>query len=133
MIRVLPCLFALAALACSSSPTASDDVPLDREFTLKPGESATVEGTGLRVAFRNVPEDSRCPVDVTCIHAGDAVIALTVASAAEMRHLELRSNTKRDEPVGAYRLQLEGVEPAARSTNPIPPGDYRASLRMVRP
>ena len=112
---------------CSSSPSAPGDVPVGREFVLKPGESATVEGTDLRITFQSVVEDSRCPVDVTCVHAGDAVVALAVGD----HPLQLRSNSEPEEVVGGHILRLERVDPKAYSDRTIPPGDYRAVLKVT--
>ena len=51
--------------SCSTSPTTPRAVSLGDRFTLAPGQTAQVEGTGLRVTFESVTTDSRCPVDVT--------------------------------------------------------------------
>src|SRR5262245_45596774 len=71
------------AVACDSSPTSPEgpEVRLDDSFELRPGETATVSGEGLTVAFEGVPADSRCPVDVNCITAGDATVRLRTRKA----------------------------------------------------
>jgi len=123
-----PSFLLVAFLAgCSSSPSAPGDVPLGREFVLEPGESATVEGTDVRITFQRVVEDSRCPVDVVCVRAGDAVVALTVGD----RSLELHSNSDPETVVGDHRIRLERVDPTAYSDRTIPPGDYRAVLKVT--
>jgi len=123
-------LVLLAMGGCSSGPSEpSQDVPLGQEFTLKPGESAAIQSTGLQVSFREVVDDSRCPADVVCVWAGDAVVALEVGSAA----VELRSNSAPETSVGAYRIRLERVEPYRYSDRAIAPGDYRAVLKVTRP
>ena len=122
-------LIAWAAVACSSGPTGpSEDVPLGRAFTLRPGESVTIESTDLIVSFEKVTEDSRCPADVTCVWAGDAVVVLRVGEAS----LELRSTTAPESVVGAYRVRLERVEPYVYDSRQIPPEAYRAVLRVTR-
>jgi len=123
-------LFAWAAgVACAPGPTGpSEVVPLGREFTLRPGESVTIESTDLIVSFEQVAQDSRCPADATCVWAGDAVVVLKVGEAS----LELRSTTAPESVVGAYRVRLERVEPVAYRDRTIPPEAYRAVLRVTR-
>jgi len=124
------CFIILAAVSCSSSPAGpSLEVPLGSEFSLKPGESATIQSTDLRITFLNVVSDSRCAVDVVCVQAGDAVVALHVGNAG----VELRSNSAPQTAVGSYLLRLERVEPDAHSDRRIKPGDYRAILKVTRP
>jgi hypothetical protein len=119
----------LGAIGCSGSPAApSGEVPLDREFSLRPGESATVESTGLRVTFLSVLSDSRCPADAVCVWAGDAVVALSVGRTG----VELRSTSAPETALGAYRLRLERVEPYVYSGKTIEPAAYRAVLKVTR-
>src|SRR5712671_4055395 len=70
-----------AAPGCATVETAIVAQP-DVAFSLPLGKSAAVSGTGARITFRRVTEDSRCPVDVTCIWAGDAKIELAVSRNA---------------------------------------------------
>lgn len=123
------CLMLLAAAGCSSSPTApTRAIPLGRDFTLRPGESATIQSTDLRVSFQKVVSDSRCPADAICVWAGDAVVSLGVGMAT----MELRSNSAPETSVGAYRIRLERVEPYVYSNRTIAPDEYRAVLKVTR-
>lgn len=123
------CLMLLATAGCSSGPTApTREVPLGREFTLQPGESAAIQSTELRVSFEKVVSDSRCPADAICVWAGDAVVSLGVGAAT----VELRSHSAPETSVGAYRVRLERVEPYLYSGRTIAPGEYRAVLKVTR-
>lgn len=71
----------LAGLACG--PNAGGE-PMTRTaygeaFTLGLGEGAEVGGD-YRVRFVRVSEDSRCPVGVQCVQAGNAAAELAVES-----------------------------------------------------
>jgi hypothetical protein len=124
------CFIVLGAVGCAASPAGpSAEVPLGREFSLRPGESATVRSTDLRVTFLSVVSDSRCPADAVCVQAGDAVVALRVGRTG----VELRSTSAPETAVGPYLLRLERVEPEARSGRTIAAGDYRAVLKVTRP
>jgi hypothetical protein len=123
-----------ALAACDSSPAGpSTDVPLGEEFTLKPGEWAAVQGTDLRVSFDKVVEDSRCPADVVCIRAGEAVVALQASGKDGNTQVQLRTVEGGNEAsAGAYRVRLARVEPYPLASRPIAPADYRTVLEVTR-
>ena len=132
-----------AALAACGGPGATElmDAELLRvrvapgdTFTLAPGQSAEIEGTGLAVQFIGVSGDSRCPVDVQCVWAGDAAVVIETTLGADQRlwklHLPSELMGPRSVEVGGYRIELTGLDPATRSTETIPPGAYRASFSV---
>lgn len=51
-------------------------------FEIRQGDTIPIEGTNLSLEFSLVTEESRCPSNVTCIHAGSARILLTVHDGA---------------------------------------------------
>jgi hypothetical protein len=121
--------FLVAAAGCSSAPSSpSGSVPLGTQFTLKPGESASIASTGLTVTFDRVESDSRCPADVVCVQAGDATVALSAGKTP----VRLLSNSAPEASVDGYRLRLERVEPYVYSNRTIEPGQYRVVLRVTR-
>jgi len=69
----------------STTPPAVPTVPAGRSvtlgqaFPLDVGESVAVAGEGLRVTYVRLVADSRCPLDVECIWAGNATIAVSIA------------------------------------------------------
>jgi len=46
------------------------------EATLAPGERLAIEDTILELTFEAVTDDSRCPIDIPCVSAGEATVAL---------------------------------------------------------
>jgi hypothetical protein len=128
-------LAALLLLAsCGTSPSSARATAPAQPFTLSPGQTAQVEGTGLTVTFESVTADSRCPVDVTCVWEGDAKVAIEVLTPTPRADHELHTSGRdgREASHGAYRITLVKLEPAPRSTATISPGDYRATLVVVR-
>jgi hypothetical protein len=125
----------LAMAACGNKVgTPSDEkIPLGREFTLAPGQSAVVED-GVRLTLKSVSDDSRCPVDVTCVWEGDAKVSVEVLTPAPRAEHELHTSSRFDREAkhGAYRVSLVKLEPAPRSTATISQGDYRATFVVVR-
>jgi hypothetical protein len=122
----------VAPLACAAVSPQSPS--LDREFDLRAGASARLEGTDLVVRFEGVPNDSRCPVDVQCITAGDATVALRLtgggagASTYELHTLDGPKQARHS----SYVVVLIGLAPRPVSTRTIPPGDYVATVLVGR-
>jgi hypothetical protein len=46
--------------------------------------------------------------------------------------VQLRSSSAPEQVVGIYRVRLTRVEPYPATSQPITPGDYRASLVVTR-
>ena len=119
-------------------PRPPGSVALDAEFTLAPGQSATVDGGRLVVTFQVVTGDSRCPTTsgVACVWAGDATIEVTLAlgptgpggppgptTTAELHTYSGYSSTA---AAGRYQVALVRVAPEA----PVDaPSSYRATFR----
>jgi len=108
---------------------------LQSTVTLRRGETRPVSGTPLRLTFRDVTEDSRCPVDVVCVTAGDAGLDRLVASgggASESVRLHLYREP-RAVSHGGYTVTVVSLQPAPRAGRPIPPDQYRATLSVAAP
>jgi hypothetical protein len=125
----------LAMAACGNKvgTPSSEKIPLGREFTLAVGQSAVVDAD-VRLTLKNVSDDSRCPVDVTCVWEGDAKVAVEVLTPTPREEHELHTSGRDSHEAkhGAYRITLVKLEPAPRSTATISQGDYRATLVVVR-
>jgi hypothetical protein len=124
--------FLVWMLGCGHGPTAPE---LDEAFTLRPGQAATVEGQGLEVTFDSVAEDSRCPVDVTCVWEGDATVKVSlVQPPREKQAVELHTagSLPRKVTYGDFEVELRELAPRPRSTSSIPPDEYRATLAVHR-
>ena len=132
---VLLTLLVLAA-GCAGSGSGSSTaghvrgVAVNETFTLARGESASVDGEDLRVTFTDVKADSRCPKNVVCVWAGDAAIAVTAASGAESRDLELHTNPQFAKSAEAFGHIVELVElaPVPEDPGSIAQDDYVAHL-----
>jgi hypothetical protein len=136
MLRAMTPLLFLAACASGGANTPSPTPALNEEFTLAPGQTASVTGTNVRLTFDRVSEDSRCPTDVNCIWEGDAVVVLKVQVEAEEAtrevHTQGREPRSRKAPVGDYVVTLVRLDPAPRSTTTIEASSYRATLMVGR-
>jgi hypothetical protein len=118
-------------VSCASSLT---QIASGADFELEPGKTVQLAGTGVRVTLLEVVNDSRCPVDVVCVSAGDAEVRLAVVGEGEDRTVSLHvMQEPRSVTIGAVRLELTGLTPSPRSTVTIPPTAYRARIRWSAP
>jgi hypothetical protein len=119
----------------ASSATGATAVKPDAEGRLSLAVSDRAEvAPGAILTLESVVSDSRCPVDVVCVWAGEIRVAL----AFELQHSEAPrigfelATTAPSAEVRGLRFELLGATPAPHSKKPIAAGDYRISLR-VRP
>lgn len=136
MLRAMTPFLFLAACASGGNGPSMPTPAVNEEFTLAPGQTAGVSGTSIRLTFERVSEDSRCPVDVTCIWEGDAVVVLKVKIEADEVTREVHTQggepRSRRAPAGEYVVTLVRLDPAPRSTAAIEPSAYRATLVVSR-
>ncbi|HEY0504959.1 MAG TPA: hypothetical protein VGD42_15870 [Lysobacter sp.] len=93
----------LALCACTGS-VATRTLPA--EATLSPGQRMALPDRAW-LEYLGTYDDSRCPPDVQCIHAGDARVVLRIGDADAARDLALEAS-KQGQPrqVGRWRVTL---------------------------
>ena len=133
-LAIFPLLFVLMTTTTVLAGPATDvkQVALNQEFEIKIGERVSVEG--LKLSFEAVTEDSRCPVDVTCVWAGNAKVILKL-SRLRRRASQLKLNTglePRHLPFDGYDVKLVGISPSRKKAERIKRGDYVARLIVTR-
>jgi hypothetical protein len=134
------CAVSLALTACASSGTPTAPIVYSQaqaadSVRIQVGQTIAVGG--IRVHFNAVESDSRCPSDVVCVWAGDAIADFVVEQNCDCRSpaydLKLHTTLQPRSAV-AYgsRVELLSVLPYPNSGSPIKPKDYSAWLRIVR-
>jgi hypothetical protein len=108
---------------------------LGQAFPLKVGQTASVKDEELTIRFDAVTDDSRCPVNVPCVWAGMARLALTMQQAAQpTTPLSVTTLYVDDGPERAfylnYQVQVKALKPL-RGERPFTPNDYEATLLMM--
>jgi len=113
--------------SCSGDPTGPE---VGESFALAPGESVTLELDGIGVRFMRVVEDSRCPLKVQCVWAGDAAVVIELApQVGDAAEHTLHTNMGQKSIVlGRYELSLLELSPYPDEPRSISPEDYRATL-----
>jgi hypothetical protein len=68
---------------------AANVVNLNQEFSLSPGQSATVTGENLVIKFVEVISDGRCPKEAICIWPGEANCLTEITTRPESIFLKM--------------------------------------------
>lgn len=117
-----------------SSPPAVQAV-LNEPFWLVPGQTAVLADEHLSVTFAGVVDDTRCPIDIVCIVAGNAT--MSVRARRNGQAAMTLSLTLTDDPpaVGydGFGIHAQQLMPAVRSDRTIRPGEYSVRLLVERP
>jgi hypothetical protein len=105
-------------------------------FLLPVGKVAAFGGIpNTMISFKQVHEDSRCAVDVTCVWAGDAKIEVTIAryghSPNETRILSLTAPNN-ETTWGDVRIRFVNLTPVPRQSDGNAPRAYVAQLIVNR-
>lgn len=136
-VPILGLSLVLAACDTSMGPTPKPPVQaeLNVPFTLSTGQTAVLAQENLSVKFGGVLEDTRCPIDMECMSAGDATMA--VQTVQDGKAPEILSLTLYGGPQGVvyegFGFHVQQLMPIRRSDRAIHPGDYRVTLLVDRP
>lgn len=129
-MRVLPLLLALSCLVagCGDSPTEPSEFPMS--VTMQVGEQTNAGG--LVIVFQQVVNDSRCPINVTCVSAGEATIQLNLSTGGSGTAFQLTLLAPATNHVvyQDYTVQLATLEPRPQTGLTIAPSAYRATLTI---
>ena len=135
-MRSIAVVVGLAGLTACAGPSGpginSQQVPAN-EVLVAVGDTVQLGDSGLRIGFRSVRSDSRCPIDVVCITAGFAEIQLDLkrpggADEVGLLAVGYSGTTPRSLVFNGYLIELVALDPEPVSTHPNP--TYRARLRF---
>ncbi len=125
-VFVWQCLFSGAVFTQEGSPPK-----LGEEFELVVHQTAQMTAENISVTFQEVLEDSRCPVDVTCIWAGLAKVSLQVSVSGQEKEISLSISPPENSAVFEnYTFWLISVRPVPRSDQNIDRSAYFVTVRV---
>jgi hypothetical protein len=126
-------LFTLCSIAvlagCNGITTVS---AFPTTVTVNFGAEFRIADPELTVRFAEVLQDSRCPVDLTCVQAGSATLRFSLIESNGALNTLLLETGRPGEASHGLTFRLVEVEPAPRSTRPIDPRDYKARVEVTR-
>lgn len=103
-------------------------------FQLALGSTVRIRGTDLHVTFQRVVEDSRCPVNVQCVWAGEVTLELgfRTGDGPERTHtLVLPGGGGAPLNVGPLGIREAWVTPARDPARPLQPYVLRLRLDLT--
>lgn len=122
-----------AGLSCGEEEVKVPAV-LGMEFTLAAGQTAVLETEGLSLKFVEVSEDSRCPVGVECVQAGQVTCKVRVDFQGAISNIEmtqLGGSFFGAGTLGDYQVIFR-VEPQPQAGVEIPESDYRLIMTVKK-
>jgi len=133
VMAVLCCL--LFATACGGNSATGPTVGFNQQVTLAPGETARVDGSDVRLQFVDVTVDSRCPIGVFCIQAGEAIVQIRASGGGATTSYDLHTGdaSRAAASHGDVRFALTQLAPFRPNGGTIAKSDYRATLEITRP
>ena len=85
-------------------------------------------GGGIFITPLEVISDSRCPVDVTCIWAGEVVLRARVEKDMNIEEVEIKMGTSVD--AGPGTISLVNVSPEKNTKKPFEEKDYKFTFSV---
>lgn len=136
----LPIIVALIIISCTdNTELISPDKPavvvnkiIDSvTVQINYGQEVSIENN-IKIKFDSV-DDSRCPMDVMCIWAGDGGVGLILSNGNDQQHTFLHTALfPREINYGGYRIILKSLIPYPVSTQQIKKEDYNIDLIVKR-
>ena len=133
-------VFVLVGAGCNrldkQENSSSLSVTFNNPFTLAKGQTvqmAVDDTTVLSLTFVNVENDSRCPTDVQCIRAGEAIIQVQASlTSAPIQDLLLDTSAMESVEYENYLIRILELTPVPTSGTQIEQSDYRVSLSVSK-
>lgn len=128
-MRILILLLLICFAIGCHNPKGIEVYSLDEEFELKIGERAIINSDGFIVEFMDVPEDSRCPINVACVWAGNGEVQIQFAK----RDLKLNTYlSPKDTTVSGVNIKLLSLEPYPEDPVQIDKKNYKVRLLISK-
>lgn len=112
---------------CNGIPTVGT---LPTTVRVRLGEEFRIAEPELAVRFAEVIQDSRCPVDVTCIQAGSATLRFSLIETNGDLNTVFLETGRPGQVSHGLTFRLVGLAPDPRSNRPINPKDYTATVEV---
>jgi hypothetical protein len=102
-------------------------------FTLNVGKQKTAKKSRLKIKFLGVTEDSRCPVGVNCIWAGNAKVKVKIIGARSSKEFEFNTNSgPKGDTFEGWSIVIDELTPEPHADKPINPKSYKAKFTITR-
>lgn len=118
--------------SCAVSPQTVN-AKLGEEFSLQIGQMATLTSENLSITFKEVVSDSRCPIGVTCVWAGQVscLTEIMMDSTMDKLVLTLEGSGSANQSFKGYKVAFN-VTPYPEAGKQIAQGDYRLVMTISK-
>lgn len=117
-----------------TSPSTS--APSIQTFELRPGETATLNGTQVELTFIRVLSDTRCPIEAICHQMGGTEVEIEVRQPSGASTLVVRydGGVEHQQPAvaGSWAFTVDRVLPAVTSLRVIQLQEYQVTFTATR-
>lgn len=124
-------LFFLMSVSCERSDLGENYFSIGEKTTFKAGTIYYSSNGNLQFQFA-VTSDSRCPVGLYCIWAGEVSVEIIMKQTEKTDTLEVSSLSPVVEAFGLYSLTLHEVHPYPESSKAISPNDYSMEMTVSK-
>ena len=120
----------LAGFSCQPTGINSS---LGQQFSLSPGQAATIAGEPLQIRFINIANDSRCPEGVMCVWAGEVSCLVDVTYDGSTVRIVLTHSGYLPSVTTFNEYEISfNVEPYPKSGQNLAKKDYRLQLTVTK-
>ena len=132
-ITTIPILL-LMLLGFAQDPASNDKVDLGKEFKIKNGQQAVLKEGKLRITFKSVKGDSRCPTGVACVWAGNGEVVIEVARKNKKQVVATLNTFSEPKEITykGFKIKLVALSPYPKINEPIDPKDYEATMVVTK-
>lgn len=125
-------LLMLVLFAASGADTnCGKSAALNKQITLKYGQTIEVREQNLRIKFAAVSEDSRCPRGEQCIRAGNGRIDLEITKDGKVTNAALNTaDEPREFATDGVAVALVELRPYPQSGVDVKTEEYEAVLEI---
>lgn len=122
---------ALFAAGCGSNPN-DPDVKFPVTMTLQAGQSQTVGG--LFVKFVEVSSDFRCPINASCVSAGDAFLEFELSTDRKFanQRLQVFDFRLKATTFEGYAIEVKELTPSRDTSRVMSKDEYKVTLAINR-
>jgi len=127
-------LFLTLVLTFAFGGVLTTDAQTSQTISVRVGKQKKASRSKLTIKFVSLVEDSRCPKDVDCIHAGNATIKVLVSkSGGESKTLEMNTDLgPKGDTFEGYAINLTSLTPIPMSNIRINRNAYTATFSVSR-
>ena len=123
----------MIALQQCKKPETKSELPINQIISIQNGQTLQNSEPTISLKFDAVQNDSRCPIDATCISAGNAAVQFLLTSGDSIQSFLLNTDMAPVDSVAfGYRVELLELLPLPSASKTLDPKEYSAKVKVTR-